>query len=258
MSKFSERVVLVTGAARERGIGRGIATVLARAGYAIAVNDIADTADEADTTVSALQQLGVPARAYLADVSDRDQVDGMINDIEADLGPLYGVVSNAGIAGWSGFEDLTRDQLDKIVAVNLTGTFNVTQAAARVMVPRGQGRIVVTSSVHVQMPMTNMAVYGATKQAIRALVDHMAVELAPFGVLANHIGPGWVKSFLNDNSPSLQTTSDEEATLALIPVGRPADPEEMGHAVEYLLSEGARYVAGAFIRVDGGFVVGKY
>jgi NAD(P)-dependent dehydrogenase (short-subunit alcohol dehydrogenase family) len=103
-----------------------------------------------------------------------------------------------------------------------------------------------------------MAVYGSTKQAIRALVDHMATELSPSGILVNHIGPGWVKSYLNDGSPSLQTPEDEAVTLALIPLDRPAEPEEMGDAVVFLCSEQSAYVTGSFLRIDGGFVVGKF
>jgi NAD(P)-dependent dehydrogenase (short-subunit alcohol dehydrogenase family) len=86
----------------------------------------------------------------------------------------------------------------------------------------------------------------------------MAIELAPHGITVNHIGPGWVRSFINDRSPALQTEADVEATLRLIPAGRPAEPQEIGRAVCYLASPEASYVTGAFLRIDGGFVVGKY
>jgi 3-oxoacyl-[acyl-carrier protein] reductase len=86
----------------------------------------------------------------------------------------------------------------------------------------------------------------------------MAVELGPTGITVNHVGPGWVKSFLNDASPSLRTEEDEAATIAMIPARRPAEPEEMGDAVVYLCSDEAAYVTGEYLRVDGGLVVGKY
>jgi len=86
----------------------------------------------------------------------------------------------------------------------------------------------------------------------------MAIELAVHGITVNHIGPGWVKSQLNDSSPGLQTAADEAATLELIPIQRPSDAIEQGKAVVYLCSADADYVTGAFLRVDGGFVVGKY
>jgi NAD(P)-dependent dehydrogenase (short-subunit alcohol dehydrogenase family) len=145
------------------------------------------------------------------------------------------------------------------VGVNLTGAFNVGQAAARAMVARGEGgRIVFTSPVHVQMCFPQMAVYGATKQAVRALCETMAIELGEHGITVNHIGPGWVKSQLNDSSRGLRTEADERATLALIPIPRPSEAIEQGRAVAYLCSSDADYVTGEFLRVDGGFVVGKY
>lgn len=258
MTDLEGRVALVTGAARERGIGRGIANVLAGRGCDVIINDVASAADEGHQAVDEIRKAGRRAEFIAADVSDRTQVDDMVARIEADFGPLGVVASNAGIADWQSFPDITEDSMVKVVGVNLTGAFHVGQAAARVMVPRGSGRIVFTSSVHVQMPMGQMAVYGSTKQAIRALVDHMTVELSPHGVLVNHIGPGWVKSYLNDRSPSLQTEQDEADTIALIPTARPATPEDMGNAVAFLASDQASYVTGSFLRVDGGFVVGKF
>jgi NAD(P)-dependent dehydrogenase (short-subunit alcohol dehydrogenase family) len=90
------------------------------------------------------------------------------------------------------------------------------------------------------------------------MVETMAIELAPHGITVNHIGPGWVRSFINDSSPSLQTEEEVAATLELIPAGRPAEPRELGHAAVYLCSSDGDYVTGEYLRVDGGFVVGKY
>ena len=127
------------------------------------------------------------------------------------------------------------------------------------MVEHGSGgRIVFTSSVHVQMGFPTMAVYGATKQGLRGLAETMALELGAHGITVNHIGPGWVKSALNDSSPGLQTPEDELATLALIPLPRPSEASEQGRAVVYLCSSDGDYVTGEYLRVDGGFVVGKY
>lgn len=258
MKPLQGKVALVTGAARQRGIGLGIAKQLATAGCDVVINDIKNVEDQGHQAVEELRQLGVRAQYVSCDVSDRSQVDAMIEEVEKSFGVLDFVCSNAGVADWQAFAEITPESFDRIVAVNLTGAFNVCQSAARRMVPRGSGRIIITSSVHVQMPFPSMAVYGSTKQAIRALVDHMATELSPSGILVNHIGPGWVKSYLNDGSPSLQTPEDEAVTLALIPLDRPAEPEEMGDAVVFLCSEQSAYVTGSFLRIDGGFVVGKF
>ena len=248
----------MTGAARERGIGRGIAQCLAEEGCDVAVNDVAAEAEAAEL-VDALRGLGRRALFVQADVTDRGAVDAMVERIEGDLGPLDIVCSNAGIADWRPLLDVTEESFDRVVSVNLGGAFNVCQSAARAMLARGNGgRIVVTSSVHVQMPFAEMSVYGATKAGLKGMVETMAIELAPRGITVNHIGPGWVRSYINDASPALQTDEDVRTTLTLIPAGRPAEPREMGRAVVYLCSGDGDYVTGEFLRVDGGFVVGKY
>lgn len=255
MSDLAGRVALVTGAARRRGIGRGIAEALAARGCAVAINDVAAD-DEAHELVDAL---GPRAAYFEADVADRAAVEAMLDGIETRLGPVDIACSNAGVAAWEPFAAVADATLDRLVAVNLTGAFNVAQAVARRLVARGApGRIVFTSSVHVQMPFPDMAVYGATKQGLRALAETMALELAARGITVNHVGPGWVKSDLNDASPGLRTEADKRATLALVPAGRAGEPADIGHAVAYLCGEDAAYVTGAFLPVDGGFAVGKY
>ena len=258
MSSLEGKVALVTGAARDRGIGRGIALALASQGCDVIVNDIAATAGEGQAAVAEIRKLGRRAEFIAADVSQYDQVAAMIARIESEFGPLEIVCSNAGVAEWQSVTEMTPQAWDHVVGVNLTGAFNICHAAAQRMLPRKSGRIVITSSVHVQMPFPTMAIYGSTKQAVRALVDQLAVELSPHGILVNHIGPGWVKSFLNDRSPALQTASDEAATIALIPTGRAGTPAEMGNAVVYLVSAESSYVTGAFLRIDGGLCVGKF
>jgi NAD(P)-dependent dehydrogenase (short-subunit alcohol dehydrogenase family) len=256
--RLAGKVALVTGAAHERGIGRGIVLALAGEGCDVAINDVAFE-EMGEELAGLVRSMGRRAMFVKADVSQRAQVDALIGRVERELGPLDIACSNAGVAGWEAWTEIAQESLDRIVGVNLTGAFNVGQAAARAMVSRGEGgRIVFTSSVHAQMCFPTMAVYGATKQAVRALCETMAIELGEFGVTVNHIGPGWVKSQLNDDSPGLRTQEDELATLKLIPIPRPSDPLEQGRAVVYLCSEDGDYVTGEFLRVDGGFVVGKY
>jgi NAD(P)-dependent dehydrogenase (short-subunit alcohol dehydrogenase family) len=222
------------------------------------VNDVAAEGEAAEL-VDALRGLGRRALFVQADVTDREAVDEMVERVEAELGPLGIVCSNAGIADWRPLLDVTEETFDRLVAVNLSGAFNVCQSGARAMLAHGAGgRIVVTSSVHVQMPFAEMSVYGATKAGLKGMVETLAIELGPRGITVNHIGPGWVRSYINDASPALQTEEDVRTTLTLIPAGRPADPREMGRAVVYLCSPDGEYVTGEFLRVDGGFVVGKY
>ena len=254
MGRLDGRVALVTGAAHERGIGRGIVRELAAEGASVAVVDVAH--EEMGEALA----VEVGGRFYPADVSDRGQVDELVERVESDLGPLDVVASNAGVADWQPFTEITDASFDRIVAVNLTGAFNVGQSSAKAMVRSGRpGRIVFTSSVHVQMPFATMAVYGATKQGVRALCEAMAIELAPHGIRVNHIGPGWVLSALNDPSPAVADPEELEKSLATIPIEqRPADPRELGRAVVYLASSDGDYVTGEYLRVDGGFVVGTF
>ena len=256
--RLDGKIALVTGASHERGIGRGIALALAGEGADVACCDVAFE-DAGEELAQQLSSMGRRAGFYRLDVTERADVERVIEQVEGDLGPLDIVVSNAGTADWEPFHEITEGSWDRVVAVNLTGAFNVGQAAARAMVRGGRGgRIVFTSSVHVQMGFPQMAVYGSTKLAVAALAEHMALELAEHGITVNHIGPGWVKSQLNDRSPDLQTPEDEASVMRLIPIHRPSEPIEQGYAVVYLCSAEADYVTGEFLRVDGGLVVGKY
>jgi NAD(P)-dependent dehydrogenase (short-subunit alcohol dehydrogenase family) len=251
-------VALVTGAAREKGIGRGVALCLAEEGADIIINDVTEMA-QAEQRKKEIQALGRRTMVYQADVSKRDQVEAMVKAAVERFGKIDILVNNAGVCVWQPFLEVTKDAWDYIMGVNLKGAFNCCQAVAKHMIERGQGgRIVIISSVHAQMPFPTMAVYGATKAGLQLLTYSMAIELAKYRINVNHIGPGWVRSDINNNSPSLKTEEDIQRTLKLIPAGRPADPKEMGRGVVYLCSSDGDYVSGAYLRIDGGFVVSKY
>lgn len=256
--RLAGKVAVVTGAARERGIGRGIATCLAEEGCDVVVNDFSAAA-EGEQLVEELRGMGRRAIWHQADIGKREEVEALFERAGEELGAPTVICANAGVASWQAMVDVDEAQWRRLVDTNVIGTFNVCQIGARRLVEAGaEGRIVVTSSVHVQMPFTEMALYGATKNGLRAMVDAAAIELAPHGITVNHVGPGWVKSAINDPSPALQTAEDVEATLAMIPAGRAADPRDIGMAVAYLASADAAYVTGEYLRVDGGLVVGKH
>jgi NAD(P)-dependent dehydrogenase (short-subunit alcohol dehydrogenase family) len=256
--RLNGKVALVTGAAGERGLGRGIARALADEGAHVVVNDVARP-EKLEARVAELAAMGVEAMAFVADVRQRDQVEALVAATVKRFGRLDIVASNAGVVTWEPFLEITPKSVEFMLGVNLKGTFNVCQASARQMIAQGQGgRIVITSSVHAQMPFEKMAIYGATKHALQTFTNALAIELAPHNITANHIGPGWVRSAINDPSPALATAQDLEATLRAIPLGRPAKPSELGRAVVYYASEDGDYVTGTFLRIDGGLVVSKY
>lgn len=255
--RLDGKVALVTGAGHERSIGWGIARELARAGADVAVNDV--VSEGLDARVAELADRGRRGLALVADVADAGAVDGMVADVVAEWGRIDIVVSNAGIIRWESFFDVTPENLRAILRVNVLGNANVCRAAARAMIHRGRGgRIIVTSSVQadVQFPIT--PVYGASKHAMHAFVGALALELAPHGITVNHIGPGWVRSPLNDVAPDQQSEEGIRAQEAAVPLGRAGSLHEMGSAVRYLASEEAAYTTGAFLRLDGGLGIGPY
>jgi NAD(P)-dependent dehydrogenase (short-subunit alcohol dehydrogenase family) len=259
MSDLAGRVAVVTGSARDRSIGGGIARVLARHGADVVVNDLADT-DEGRTRVAEIEALGRRSALIPADVTDPEAVAALLAQTVEQMGRLDIVVANAGLCDWQDVSELSAELWERIVGVNLHGAFNTCRAAAAVMRAQGEGgRIIVTSSVHAQMPFAQMGVYGGTKQAIGHLVGVMAREWARDGITVNHIGPGWVASAINDTSPDFATPEAQIGVKRIIPLGhRPGEPEEMGEAVAYLASDGARYTTGAYLRVDGGLIMSPY
>ena len=250
-------VALVTGAARERGIGRGIAQVLAESGFDVAINDVSH--DEAGARrVAEIGALGRRSAFIRADVSRPEENDRLVAETVERFGRLDAFVANAGVARWQPLADVTRDDWDFIMGVNLHGVFHGCRAVAAQMRRQGDGgSIVVISSVNAVMPFSPLGVYGASKHAVGLLVGVMAREWGDDGIAVNHVGPGWVDSDINVPSPDFDTEEKRAAVDASIPFGhRSTSPREIGEAVVYLLE--SRIVTGAYVRVDGGFVGGKY
>ena len=252
-------VALVTGAAGERSIGRGIALALADRGADVAINDVAHE-DEARERLAEIEAVGRRSVFLSADVSDPLECQRMVAETVTELGRLDIFCANAGVAYWQELTAVTRDGFEQIVGVNLHGCFFGCQAAAAQMRRQGQGgRIIVTSSVNAVMPHPKLGIYGATKHAVAHLVAVMAREWAADGIAVNHVGPGWVDSRINDPSPDFATEEQRAAARASIPLEhRPTHPREIGEAVAYFAGPGAGHTTGAFLRVDGGLVIGKY
>jgi len=253
------KVALVTGAALERGIGRGIALVLAEHGADVAINDVGHD-EQAVRRVREIEERGRRALFVKADVAVAEEAERMIAAVVERFGRLDLFVNNAGVQTWQELTEVTEEAWRWITGVNLHGAFFCCRAAAEQMRRQGSGgRIVIISSVHAVMPFPQMGVYGASKQALALLAGVMAREWARDGITVNHIGPGWVDTDINRDSPGLRTEEARWATLASIPLGhRPADPREIGEAVAFLAGESASYITGAYLRVDGGLVIGKY
>jgi NAD(P)-dependent dehydrogenase (short-subunit alcohol dehydrogenase family) len=257
--QLENKVALITGAASDRSIGWGIAKALADEGAAVILNDLPDQKTELEARAAELNASGGKAIVAAADITQPEQVTQMFATAEAEFGQLDIVVSNAGIIRWAHVLELTPAIIQSIVAVNIKGNMMVCQAAARQMIAHGQGgRIIITSSVQADMHFPITPVYGGTKHAMHIFVGALALELAPYNITVNHIGPGWCQTGLNDPAPDQQTEEDIVNQQAAIPLRRAGTIEEMGQAAVYFASPAAAYMTGAFLRIDGGLGISKY
>ena len=254
--RLSGQVALITGAGHPRSIGWGIACALADEGADVVINDVNPAGLE--DRAAELRERGVRAIGVQASVANVEQVEAMFDQTVNELGKIDIVASNAGVINWQHFLDITPDKLRPIVDVNIKGNVYVCRAAATRMIAQGQGgRIVITSSVQAAVQFPISTVYGATKHAMFNFVGTLALELAPYDITVNHIGPGWVRSALNDIAPGQQSPDEIEAQRLAVPLKRDGLPYEMGRAVVYYASADGAYVTGTYLRVDGGIGLTK-
>lgn len=242
------RAALVTGASR--GIGRAVALGLGRAGARVAVN-YHRSADAAAETVAAIQRTGGEAVAIQADVSDPAEVQRLLDQAEARLGPLHILVNNAGVLARTPFLDISVEEWDWIHRTNLRGAFLVAQGVARRMVRHGvRGRIVNVSSVVARNASPLLTHYAVTKAGVSMLTRQLALELAKYRINVNEVNPGLIETDLNRRD--LENPEFVEARVSRIPLGEIGKPEDVVGAVLFLVSDAARLVTGASIFVDGG------
>jgi 2-hydroxycyclohexanecarboxyl-CoA dehydrogenase len=249
-ANMAEKVALVTGAAA--GIGAACAKRLARDGAAVGVLDL-DEARCADT-VAEIQAAGGKAVALGADITDRAQVVAAVAKLRKALGPVAILVNNAGIPGFAPFLEMTDEAWNKVVTVNLTGTFIVTQVVLPDMIAASWGRIINMSSMAAQSGPKEMAHYAASKGAVISMTKSLATEFGPSGVTVNVIPPRFItgtimseQSFAASKQPLAR---DAEAKKG--PICREGRPEDIAGAVAWLASDDAGFVTGQVISVNGG------
>jgi glucose 1-dehydrogenase len=249
---------LVTGA--NSGIGEGMARELAARGANVVVNYVVqpEVAQKICDEINAAG--GGKAIAIRADVSKEDDVRGMFADAVKEFGTLDIVCSNAGIQRDSDFVDMTMQQWDQVIGVNLTGAFLCAREATREFIRRGMrdvscalGKIIFTSSVHQVIPWAGHANYATTKGGIMLLMKSIAQELAPKKIRVNSIAPGAIKTPINHNAWA--TPDAEAALLKLIPCGRVGVPEDIAKAAAWLASDDSDYLYGTTLFVDGGMTL---
>jgi glucose 1-dehydrogenase len=243
------KVALVTGG--DTGIGKAICLRLAREGADVAIDYHGERAP-ADELAQEIERLGRRALAIGADVSDPGQVSAMVEQVMKMFGRLDILVNNAGIEKRAPFLDVTVEDFDRVLAVNLRGVFLCAQAAARKMARQRSGRIINISSVHEDLAFPEFVAYAASKGGVRMLMRTLAVELAPLGITVNDVAPGAIATPIN--ADTLKDPEKVRQLEALIPLGRIGKPEEVAAVVAFLASDDASYVTGSTYYVDGGMI----
>ncbi|PYM35735.1 MAG: dehydrogenase [Candidatus Rokuibacteriota bacterium] len=242
--RLKGQVALVTGAGR--GIGEAIALAFAREGAKVAVADV-----DPNTARATARRLGRGrALALHMDVADAASVRDGFEAIDRAWGRIDVAVTNAAVEPIVPFLELTEATWDRIVDVNLKGTFLVAQAAGRRMARRRRGVIITLSSVNAEVARPESAAYAATKGGVRQLTKAMAVALAPHGIRVNAIGPGTVVTGLTRHL--LKSRAWRAAVYARTPLQRVADPREIAEVAVFLASDAASYMTGSTVYVDGG------
>ncbi|MBN1780017.1 2-dehydro-3-deoxy-D-gluconate 5-dehydrogenase KduD [bacterium] len=245
--KLDGKAAIVTGAAR--GLGRAMAEGLAQAGADVAAVDILDTSD----TVAAIQKLGRKAAGIKADLGSIDCVEPIIRSTLDAMGRIDILVNNAGIIRRAPITDFTEKDWDDVININQKALFFLTQAAARQMIKQGEGgKIINTASMLSFQGGILVPSYTASKSAVMGLTRLMANELAPKGIQANAIAPGYMAT--ENTRPLREDEARNKAILGRIPAGRWGEPEDLQGICVFLASSASDYMNGYTVAVDGGWL----
>lgn len=245
------RVAVVTGGGS--GLGRSIAEHLAGDGHSVAILDV--NGDSAFQAADELQETGVQAVGIHVDVSDQDAVNQAFESTRNTLGPIGILVTSAALAGFTKFDEITLDEWDRYLAVNLTGTFLCIQAALPDMVASQWGRIVTISSAAGQNGAVRQGHYSATKGGVIAMTKTVAAEYASRGITANTVPPFVIDTPMLREQQRAKKLPPAEMLVRAIPAGRLGTGDDVAATCAFLCSEGAGYVTGQVIGVNGGAVL---
>jgi 2-hydroxycyclohexanecarboxyl-CoA dehydrogenase len=234
-------------------MGLAIARHLAARGDRVGLLDVQGAA--ALRAAEELRKTGATAIAVEADVTDRGAVEAALDKVRAELGPIMIMVTSAGLDSFEPFTDITVESWDRILAINLTGTFHCLQAAVPDMLAARWGRMVTISSSSAQSGAVRMAHYVASKGGVIGLTKALALELAPHGITVNAIPPGLIDTPMARRAEGAGGIGKIDKIAARIPVGRAGTPDDIAAVCAFLCSEEAGYITGQVIGVNGGMVV---
>ena len=250
---MTNKVMMITGAGQ--GIGRATALVFAKAGWDLALSDLKlDTVTE---TAKLCAAHGVKTDVVQIDVTQTVQVNAMVAQAVANLGGIDGLFNNAGVfynAGPTGIHDMSDDQWDRMISVNLNAVFKVSRAVLAYWVNSGRkGAIVNSASVSAAIAFTRSSHYCAAKAGVASLTRCTALEYGPLGIRCNSIAPGIIETSMT--APALSNPDTMADWMRRIPLKRLGQPEDVGEVVRWLVSDESRYVTGDMVFVDGGWVL---
>ncbi|KAA8889202.1 SDR family oxidoreductase [Nocardia colli] len=248
MDRFTDKVAVVTGAAQ--GIGAATALKFAVEGARVAVLD----RNTPDTTLEQISRAGGTARGYVCDVTDRDSVQSVFEQVAAELGDPQILVNNAGITRDNLFFKLSEDDWNAVLSVNLTGVYHCSQAAQKYMVAQRYGKIVSLSS-RSALGNRGQANYAAAKAGIQGLTATLAIELGQYNINVNAVAPGYIATAMTDATAERVGMSPEDLQHSVAertPLGRVGQPDEVAAVIAFLASDEASYVSGQTLYVNGG------
>ncbi|MEO6454643.1 MAG: SDR family oxidoreductase [Ginsengibacter sp.] len=257
--KLKDQIAIITGSSS--GIGAGCAKELAKAGATVIVNyPLASTREMAEAVVADIAADGGRAITYKCDVSKEDEVKKMFEDVIAQFGTVDVLINNAGLQRDAKFTEMTLEQWNFVLAVNLTGQFLCAREAIKEFLRRGvngksksAGRIICMSSVHEVIPWAGHANYAASKGGISMMMKTIAQEFAPMKIRINSIAPGAIATPINHDA--WDTAAHLQSLLKLIPEKRIGQVEDIGKAAVWLASDDSDYVNGTTLFVDGGMTL---
>lgn len=245
------RVAVVTGGAS--GIGAATCRALVGAGHRVAVLD--RDGEAAEQVAKELRESGATTLAVVADVTDRRSVDDAVARVRTELGPVGVLVTSAGLCEFAPFEEVTAEQWQRAIAVNLTGTFHCCQAVVGDMLEAGWGRMVLISSSSAQRGSPKAPHYAAAKGGVLALCRSLALTYAPHGITVNTIPPSGIETPMQHAAQEAGELPSNEVMAGAIPMGHLGTPEDLAAAVAFLSSDEARFITGQVVGVNGGAVV---
>lgn len=252
MGRLQDKVALVTGASG--GIGSAVARRMAAEGAHVAVH-YATAAEKAEKVAGDIRALGRKAFVSRADVSKLAEVEGMVAGVVKNLGSVDILVSNAGTSSYKPFLECTPEEWDHIVGTNLYGFYNCTRTVLPHMVRRKWGRIIATGSIAAEVAPVGEILFtlsAATKGGIMAMIKPLATEFAPHGITVNCVSPGTTRSGMAEREAPPEIVKAIRDSLARIPLGRFATPEDIAHAMVFLASDEGSYLTGQVLSLNGG------